>query len=149
LNATHGTVVVHHRFDRYRPMEGDVPRRTNGVMVSTSTGRAVAFALNGLQQRAEMFVGPGDSVYEGMIVGENSRENDMAVNPMKEKKLSNMRAAGTDDNIILKPPRRMSLEAALEYVEDDELLEITPTTFRLRKRLLREAIRRREERRGN
>jgi GTP-binding protein len=149
LNATHGTVVVHHRFDRYRPMEGDVPRRANGVMVSTSTGRAVAFALNGLQQRAEMFVGPGDSVYEGMIVGENSRENDMAVNPMKEKKLSNMRAAGTDDNIILKPPRRMSLESALEYVEDDELLEITPTSFRLRKRLLREAIRRREERRGN
>ncbi|MEZ6114239.1 MAG: hypothetical protein R3C99_24985 [Pirellulaceae bacterium] len=94
-----------------------------------------------------MFVAPGDDVYEGMIVGENARENDLTVNPTREKKLTNIRAAGSDDNILLKPPRRLSLEAALEYVEDDELVEITPTQIRLRKKLLRESDRRREDRR--
>ncbi len=148
LNATQGTVIMHHRFEGYRPVEGDVPSRTNGVYISTGTGKAVAFALNGLQQRAEMFVAPGDDVYEGMIVGENSREEDLAVNPLKEKKLTNIRASGSDDAILLKPPRRMSMEAALEYIEDDELLEITPTTFRLRKRLLHKNDRRRADRAG-
>ncbi len=95
-----------------------------------------------------MFVGPGDEVYEGMIVGENSRDNDLVVNPTKEKKLTNMRASGTDDNVILKPPRRLDLEAALEYVEDDELVEITPTQVRIRKMLLKEADRRREGRKS-
>ena len=149
LNATQGTVVMHHRFEGYRPVEGEVPSRSNGVYVSTSTGKAVAFALNGLQQRAEMFVAPGDAVYEGMIVGENSREEDLAVNPLKEKKLTNVRASGSDDAILLKPPRRMSMEAALEYIEDDELLEITPSQFRLRKRLLHKNDRRRADRRGS
>ncbi len=148
LNATQGTVIMHHRFESYQPVEGDVPSRSNGVYVSTSTGKAVAFALNGLQQRADMFVAPGEDVYEGMIVGENSREEDLAVNPLKEKKLTNIRASGSDDAILLKPPRRMSMEAALEYIEDDELLEITPTKFRLRKRLLHKNDRRRAVRRG-
>ena len=143
LNATQGTAVIHHRFDRYKKVEGDVPKRTNGVMVSNSQGKAVAFALFGLQQRAEMFVSPGDDVYEGMIVAENSRDNDLPVNPIREKKLTNIRAAGSDENILLKPARKMSLEAALEWIEDDELVEVTPTQIRLRKTLLKESDRRR------
>ncbi len=146
LNATQGTAIMHHRYAEYRPLEGDVPRRGNGVLVSMASGKAVPFALFGLQQRAEMFVGPGDEVYEGMIVGENARDNDLPVNPTKEKKLTNIRAAGSDENILLKPPRRLSLEAALEYIEDDELVEITPTRIRLRKALLRESDRRRMNR---
>lgn len=143
LNATQGTAVIHHRFDTYKKVEGEIPKRTNGVMVSIAQGKAVGFALFGLQQRAEMFVSPGDEVYEGMIVGENSRDNDLPVNPMKEKKLTNIRAAGSDENILLKPAKKMSLEAALEWIEDDELVEITPTQIRLRKTLLRESDRRR------
>ncbi len=146
LNATQGTALMHHRFSDYGPAEGEVPRRSNGVLVSNSGGRSVAFGLAGLQERSELFVGPGDEVYEGMIVGENAREHDMTVNPTREKKLTNMRAAGNDENIILKPPRRMSLEASLEYIEDDELVEITPTQIRLRKMRLREVDRRREAR---
>lgn len=137
LNATQGKAILHHRFECYKPMEGDLPRRGNGVMVSMAVGKAVAFALDGLQQRAEMFVSPGDEVYEGMIVAENSRENDLPVNPVKEKKLTNMRASGTDANVLLKPARQFSLEAALEYIEGDELVEVTPTKIRLRKGLLK------------
>ena len=147
LNATRGTATIHHRFSEYRTVEGEIPRRSNGVLVSTVGGKAVGFALDGLQQRAEMFVAPGDEVYEGMIVGENSRENDLDVNPTREKKLTNIRAAGSDDNIVLKPPRQMSLEVALEYVEEDELVEVTPSTIRLRKQLLRESDRRKQARR--
>ena len=147
LNATQGTAIVHHRFEKYRPVEGDVPGRPNGVLVSMVSGKAVAFGLDGLQDRAEMFVGPGDVVYEGMIVGENSRTGDMSVNPTKEKKLTNIRAAGSDRNILLKPPRDLSLEMALEYIEDDELVEVTPTQIRLRKKLLSEVERKRAARR--
>ncbi|MEE2827531.1 MAG: translational GTPase TypA [Planctomycetota bacterium] len=143
LNATQGTAVINHRFEEFRPLEGEIPKRPNGVMVSMSAGKAVGFALFGLQQRAEMFVGPGEQVYEGMIVGENARSNDLPVNPCKEKQLTNIRAAGSDENILLKPPRQFSLEAALEYIEDDELVEITPINIRLRKGLLREADRKR------
>lgn len=145
LNATQGTAIIHHRFAEYRPAEPDLPRRSNGVLVSMANGKAIAYALDGLQQRAELFVAPGDIVYEGMIVGENSRDNDLAVNPTKEKKLTNIRAAGSDDNILLKPPRRMSLEAALEYIEDDEYVEVTPSQIRLRKILLSENERRRRK----
>ena len=148
LNATQGTAIIHHRFAGYRPVEGETPRRPNGAYVSMVNGRAVAYALNTLQERAEMFIAPGDEVYEGMIVGENARSDDMNVNPTKEKKLTNVRAAGSDENILLKPPRRMSLEAALEYIEDDELVEITPAQIRLRKILLKESDRRREARRA-
>lgn len=147
LNATQGTAVIHHRYAGYKPMQGDVPRRANGVFVSMVTGKANAYSLNTLQDRAEMFVTHNDEVYEGMVVGENSRENDLAVNPTKEKKLTNMRASGSDENILLKPPRKMSLEAALEYIEDDELVEVTPNSIRLRKALLTENDRRRELRR--
>ena len=148
LNATQGTAVIHHRFDRFAPLEGGIPERPNGVLVSMVTGRVVAYGLDTLQERAEMFVAPGDDVYEGMIVGENSRGEDMAVNPTKEKKLTNMRASGTDKNILLKPPRLMSLETALEYIEEDELVEVTRTQIRLRKRILKEADRRRLARQG-
>ncbi len=146
LNATQGTAMIHHRFLEYAPMEADVPRRGNGVLVSMVSGRAVAFALAGLQERADMFIGPGHDIYEGMIVGENSRDNDLTVNPAREKKLTNMRAAGNDENILLKPPRQLSLEAALEYIEGDELVEVTPKQVRLRKVLLRETDRRRHAR---
>ncbi len=147
LNATQGTAIAHHRFSEYRAMDGDIPGRANGVLVSKVNGKAVAYALNGLQQRAELFIAPGVEIYEGMIVGENSRDNDMPVNPSKEKKLTNTRAAGSDDNILLKPPRELSLEAALEYVEEDELVEVTPTQIRLRKMLLKETDRKRKTRR--
>ncbi|MGN6545627.1 MAG: translational GTPase TypA [Aureliella sp.] len=143
LNATQGTAIIHHRFSGYKPQEGDVPHRSNGVLVSMVTGKAVGFALFGLQERSELFVAPGDEIYEGMIVGENARDNDLVVNPCREKKLTNMRASGSDENIILKPPRVLFLEAALEYIEDDELVEITPKSIRLRKMQLREAERRR------
>ncbi|MCA9147187.1 MAG: translational GTPase TypA [Planctomycetaceae bacterium] len=146
LNATQGTAIIHHRFAEYRPIEGEIPRRPNGVLISMVPGKAVGFALDSLQQRADLFVAPGDVVYEGMIVGENSRDNDMPVNPTKEKKLTNMRASGSDDNIMLKPPRKLSLEAALEYIEDDELVEVTPTQIRLRKMLLSENDRKRDSR---
>ncbi len=146
LNATQGTAIVHHRFDRYQPFEGDIPGRANGVLVSMTSGRAVAFGLDGLQERAEMFVAPGDVIYEGMVVGENSRTGDMSVNPTKEKKLTNMRASGSDRNILLKPPRIMSLEAAIEYIEEDEIVEVTPTQLRLRKTILKEVDRRRAAR---
>ncbi len=143
LTATQGNAVINHRFDCYKPKESAIPGRSNGVLVSMVPGRAVAFALDGLQARSRLFVSPGDVVYEGMIVGENARSGDMDVNPTKEKKLSNMRAAGNDRNIILKPAVRMTLEESLEFIEDDELVEVTPKAIRLRKILLSEVDRRR------
>jgi GTP-binding protein len=147
LNATQGMAIMHHRFESYRSLEGDLPERSNGVLVSMVGGKAVAFGLDGLQDRADMFVAPGDVVYEGMIVGENSRTGDMAVNPTKEKKLTNMRASGSDRNILLKPPRLLTLEMALEYIAEDELVEVTPGSIRLRKMLLTENDRRKASRR--
>jgi GTP-binding protein len=146
LNATQGTAIMHHRFEAWREMEGEVSGRANGVLVSMVPGKAVAFGLDGLQERADLFIGPGDEVYEGMIVGENARSEDMIVNPTKEKKLTNMRASGSDRNILLKPPRQMSLEEALEYIEEDELVEVTPAVIRLRKTLLSEHDRKRQSR---
>ena len=143
LNATRGEAVIHHRYECYKPMQGEVPRRPNGVLISQEAGKAVAFALGKLQDRADMFVAPGDDVYEGMIVGENSREGDMTVNPVREKKLTNMRASGSDKSIILKPPRQLTLELALEYIEEDELVEVTPSAIRLRKMFLKEVERKR------
>jgi GTP-binding protein len=116
------------------------------VLVSMLPGKAVAFGLDGLQERADLFIEPGDEVYEGMICGENARSDDMVVNPTKEKKLTNMRASGSDRNILLKPPRRMSLEESLEYIEEDELVEVTPAVIRLRKILLSEHERRKVSR---
>lgn len=133
LNATRGEAIMHHRFEEYRPVEGDVPARQNGVLVSQISGKAVAYALWKLQDRADMFVKHGEDVYEGMIIGENSRDNDMVVNPVREKKLTNVRSSGADDAITMKPPREMTLESALEYIEWDELVEVTPSIIRLRK----------------
>jgi GTP-binding protein len=146
LNATQGTAIMHHRFEKWAAMEGEVAGRPNGVLVSMVPGKAVAFGLDGLQERADLFIAPGDEVYEGMICGENARSEDMIVNPTKEKKLTNMRASGSDRNILLKPPRRMSLEEALEYIEEDELVEVTPDVIRLRKILLSEHDRKRQSR---
>jgi GTP-binding protein len=117
-------------------------------LVSQEAGFAVPYALWKLQERSEMFVPPGAAVYEGMIIGENSREGDMIVNPVREKKLTNMRASGSDENVLLKPPREMTLEAALEYIEDDEYVEVTPKIIRLRKISLTEADRKRKFRSG-
>ncbi|MCG8649352.1 MAG: translational GTPase TypA, partial [Pirellulales bacterium] len=146
LNATRGTAILHHRFEDYRPLEGEVPKRTNGVLISMVSGKAMPHALFTLQERSELLIPPGTEVYEGMIVGENARDNDMTVNPCREKKLTNIRAAGSDENVILKPPRNLSLEAALEYIEEDELVEVTPQSIRLRKITLSEAGRRRQNR---
>ena len=148
MSATQGEAIMHHNFHDYQPARGDIPRRPNGVMVSMVRGQAVAYALDNLQQRGTMFVAPGDDVYEGMIIAENARNEDLNVNPTKEKKLTNMRAAGSDKNILLKPPRLLTLEIALEYIESDELVEITPSKIRLRKKELTEEGRKRAERSG-
>jgi GTP-binding protein len=141
LTATQGQAVMHHNFHEYSPMRGEVPGRANGVMISNVSGSANAFALNNLQQRGVMFVEPGEEVYEGMVVAENARDNDMTVNPTTTKKLTNMRTTSSDENIILKPARKMTLEQALEYIEEDELVEATPSKIRLRKELLTENAR--------
>jgi GTP-binding protein len=148
MSATQGEAIMHQNFHDYQPSKGEIPRRPNGVMVSMVRGQAVAYALDNLQQRGTMFVRPGDDVYEGMVIAENARNEDMTVNPCKEKKLTNMRASGSDRNILLKPPRELTLEYALEYIEDDELVEITPTKVRLRKRQLSGEQRQKAERKG-
>jgi len=143
LNATRGEAIIHHRFDCYKPTEGEVPRRKNGVLVSQENGTADAYALWQLQERSDPFVSPGDAVYEGMIIAENSRDSDMVVNPIREKKMTNIRSSGADDAIVLRPPRDMSLETALEYIESDEYVEVTPNVIRLRKIHLTENDRKR------
>ncbi len=136
LTDTRGAGIMHHRFLEYGPWAGQLSGRARGVLVSMEAGTVIAFALGNLQERSTLFVAPGDPTYEGMIVGENSRPGDMDVNPTKEKKLTNMRSKSTDDNVQLEPPRELTLESALEYIEDDELIEITPHSLRLRKRML-------------
>ena len=146
LTDTRGTGIMHHRFLDYGPWAGPLAGRTRGSLVSMEAGTIVAFALFNLQDRSTLFVQPGDAVYEGMVVGENSRPGDMDVNPTKEKKLTNMRSKGSDENIQLEPPRELTLEAALEYIEDDELIEVTPQAIRLRKRFLSTSDRKRMSR---
>ena len=141
LTATQGEAIMHHNFYEYAAARGEVPSRGNGVMIANMEGHANAFALNNLQERGVMFVEPGDPVYEGQVVAENVRDNDMVVNPTTAKKLSNMRTTASDENIILKPARKMTLEQALEYIEEDELVEVTPNSIRLRKELLSENAR--------
>lgn len=143
LTDTRGTGIMHHRFLEYGPWAGPLSGRTRGTLVSMENGVVVAFALFSLQERSTLFVGPGAAVYEGMIVGENSRPGDMDVNPTREKKLSNIRTKASDENIQLEPPRELTLEAALEYIEDDELIEVTPKSIRLRKRFLGSSERKR------
>jgi GTP-binding protein len=136
LTDTRGTGIMHHRFLDYGSWAGPLAGRTRGTLVSMENGVVVAFALFNLQERSTLFVKPGDSAYEGMIIGENSRPGDMEVNPSKEKKLTNMRSKSADEHITLEPPRELTLEGALEYIEDDELIEVTPQSIRLRKRML-------------
>ena len=136
LTDTRGTGIMHHRFLEYGPWAGPLAGRSRGTLVSMEPGTIVAFALFTLSERSTLFVAPGDAVYEGMLVGENSRPGDMDVNPTREKKLTNMRSKSSDENIQLEPPRELTLEGALEYIEEDELIEITPQSIRLRKRFL-------------
>jgi GTP-binding protein len=138
LNATQGQAMLHHNFYDYQPLRGSIPARVNGVMISTETGRTTAYALDNLQERGNLFIGAGEQVYEGQIVAEHCRDNDLPVNACREKKLTNIRAASADKSIILKPPRQMTLEQALEYIEDDELVEVTPKAVRMRKMFLKE-----------
>jgi GTP-binding protein len=146
LTDTRGTGIIHHRFLEYGQWAGNLAGRTRGVLVSMEMGTIIAFALGNLQERSTLFIAPGDECYEGMVIGENSRPGDMDVNPCKEKKLTNMRSKGTDDAINLEPPRLLTLEGALEYIEDDELIEVTPKSIRLRKRMLLASDRKRTSR---
>jgi GTP-binding protein len=147
LTVTAGTGLLYSVFDEYAPkVRGEIGQRNNGVLVSNVNGKALAYALFNLQDRGSLFIGHGVEVYEGMIVGIHSRSNDLPVNPTKAKQLTNIRAAGSDENIQLTPPLNYSLEQALEFIDDDELVEITPASIRLRKKLLAEGERRRDER---
>ncbi|MQY50342.1 translational GTPase TypA [Rhodocyclus tenuis] len=149
LNLTRGTGLMSHVFDDYAPVKGEVPGRRNGVLISAEQGEAVAYALWKLQDRGRMFTVPGDRLYEGMIIGIHSRENDLVVNPIKGKQLTNVRASGTDEAVRLVPPVALTLESAVEFIDDDELVEITPKNIRIRKRHLTEQDRRRAQRSDN
>jgi GTP-binding protein len=146
LNLTRGTGIISHVFDDYGPWAGDIEDRRNGVLISQDDGEAVAYALWKLQERGRMFVSPGDPLYEGMIIGIHTRDNDLVVNPVKEKKLTNVRASGKDEHIVLTPPIQLTLEKAVEFIADDELVELTPKSIRLRKRHLKEHDRKRAAR---
>ncbi len=143
LTLTRGTGLMSHIFDGFAPVKGEIPDRRNGVLVSNERGEAVAYALFNLQERGKLFVSPGEKLYEGMIIGIHSRDNDLVVNPVKTKKLTNVRASGKDDAILLTPPIELTLEYAVEFIADDELVEITPSSIRIRKRHLTEQDRRR------
>jgi len=147
LTATAGTGLMYHVFEKYdRYFSEDLGQRNNGVLVSMTKGKALAYALFNLQERGRLMIGHGEPVYEGMIIGIHSRGNDLVVNPTKAKQLTNIRAAGTDENLVLTPPIRYSLEQALEFIDDDELVEVTPQSIRLRKKLLSEVERKRDSR---
>ncbi len=141
LTDTRGTGLMSHRFSGYEPHAGDIPTRTKGALISMELGEATPYSLDGLQPRGVLFIGPNEQVYEGMIIGEHSRDNDLDVNPTKKKKLTNMRASGSDDAVKLAPPRKMTLEIALDWINDDELIEVTPESIRLRKVQLRASLR--------
>jgi len=145
LTDTRGTGLMNHRFMGYEPYVGDIPGRTKGSLVSMEQGQITAYALDGLQPRGVLFVAPGDETYEGMIIGEHSRDNDLDVNPTKGKKLTNMRASGTDEAVKLITPRIMTLESSLDWINNDELIEVTPKSLRLRKRYLKPADRKRRD----
>src|SRR6266853_1183251 len=146
LNLTRGNGIGSHVFDEYAPMKPEIPSRRNGVLISGEQGEAVAYALWKLQERGRMMVSPGDKVYEGMVIGLHSRENDLVVNPIREKHLTNIRAAGKDEAILLTPPIKLTLELAVEFIDDDEFIEITPQSIRIRKRYLTDHDRRRAAR---
>ncbi|QDU21103.1 translational GTPase TypA [Urbifossiella limnaea] len=146
MSGTQGMAIMHHNFLEYRPVKGTFPGRPNGVLISLETSKATGYAIEGLQERGTLFVKPMEPVYEGQIVGENNRDKDMTVNVTRLKALTNMRSAGADKTVPLKPPMEFALEAALEYIEDDELVEVTPTAHRMRKVFLKEGDRKRADR---
>ena len=146
MTLTRGTGLISHIFDGFAPVKGEIPDRHNGVLVSNEQGEAVAYALFNLQERGRMFVSPGEKLYEGMIIGIHSRDNDLVVNPIKTKKLTNIRAAGKDDAVLLTPPIQLTLEYAVEFIADDELVEVTPLSIRIRKRILKDTERKRSSR---
>ena len=146
MNLTRGTGLMSHVFEEFAPVKGDIPERRNGVLISQEEGDAVAYALWKLQERGRMFVSPGEKLYEGMVIGIHSRDNDLVVNPIKGKQLTNVRASGKDDAILLTPPIGLTLEYAVEFIADDELVEITPKSIRIRKRYLKEHERKRASR---
>jgi GTP-binding protein len=146
MTMTRGTGIMAHVFDDYAPVKAEMPGRRNGVLISAENGEAVAYALWKLEDRGRMFVSPGDKLYEGMIIGIHSRDNDLVVNPIKGKQLTNVRASGTDEAVRLTPPVRLTLESAVEFIDDDELVEITPISVRMRKRFLTEIERKRASR---
>jgi GTP-binding protein len=150
LTATQGTGLIYSVFDHYGPMKpGQYGQRNNGVLIANGAGKALGFALFNLQERGRLFIGPGEEVYEGMVIGIHSRDNDLVVNPLKGKQLTNVRASGSDEAIQLTPPIRMTLEQALEFIDDDELVEVTPGSIRLRKKFLKEYERKRASRAAN
>jgi GTP-binding protein len=141
LTLTRGTAVMSHTYYDHQPWQGELPGRGVGALVASDTGRTTAYALAGLEQRGEYFIGPGVDVYEGMVVGRANDDKDIALNVVREKKLTNMRASGSDENVRLAPPDELSLERAIEFIEDDELVEVTPKSIRIRKRVLDEGER--------
>jgi GTP-binding protein len=146
MTLTRGNGLISHIFDGFAAVEGEIPERRNGVLISNEQGEAVAYSLFNLQERGRMFVNPGEKLYEGMIIGIHSRDNDLVVNPIKTKKLTNIRAAGKDEAILLTPPIQLTLEYAVEFIADDELVEVTPISIRIRKRFLKEQDRKRSSR---
>ena len=147
LTMTRGTAIMSHTYYDHQPVAGDIPSRPFGVLLASETGRVTGYALMGLEARGRFFVEPGDEVYEGMIVGRSNADDDVTINVVRAKKLTNMRASGSDENVKLPPPEDLSLERAIEFIEDDELAEITPKEIRLRKRLLNETDRLRNRKR--
>jgi len=148
MNATRGKAIMHHTFERYEPMKGSIPQRQAGVMIATDTGAVTAYALDALYDRGIFFVSPGEVVYEGQVVGEHCKDNDIPVNAVRTKQLTNIRASGKDDAAKVRPARKMSLEASLEYIREEELVEICPNSIRIRKRLLKEGDRRKAARKN-
>ena len=138
LTETRGTIVMNSLFDGYMPYQGEIPQRPTGALIADRLGSTTAYSLNGLQERGILFVGPGVEVYEGMVVGEHSRDNDLDVNVVREKKLTNMRASTADDAVRLIPFRTLNLEQAIEFIAEDEFVEVTPKSLRLRKKILQQ-----------
>ncbi len=145
MTVTRGLGIMTSIFEAYAPFKGTIPGRQRGVLISGNSGKVTGYACFGLQDRGTLFVGPSDEVYEGMVVGENTRDNDLIVNVTKAKQLTNIRASGSDENILLTPPRTFTLEQAIDFVQDDELVEVTPHFIRLRKKYLNENERKRHE----
>ncbi|MHC4687512.1 MAG: large ribosomal subunit assembly factor BipA, partial [Planctomycetota bacterium] len=148
MNATSGRAVMHHTFERYELMRGAIPQRKAGVMIATAAGQVTAYALDALYERGFFFVEPGEQVYGGQVVGEHCKEKDIPVNVVRIKQQTNVRASSKDDAARVRPARKMSLEATMEYIQGDELVEICPNSIRIRKRLLKETDRKRSDRKG-